>query len=127
MTPKAEYQPYIVRPLVGMAEGEIDLDRAGGKKETAVMEFMQQLLLTALQDEPGYARHDSAISSLSVQRQAGKLRGRIYGQAFTEKKGESVIFLRARLFDNEGQLVMTGMTTSHIPQAGGAPAATPEN
>ena len=127
MTPEADYQPYIVRPLVGMSEGEIDLDKAGGEAEAAVMEFMRQLFLTALQDESGHSREDSAISSHSIQRQAGKLRGRIYGQAYTEKKGETVIFLRAKLFDDEGQLVMTGMTTSHIPRAGGTPVAKPEN
>ncbi|MFC1618864.1 hypothetical protein ACFL45_02860 [Candidatus Neomarinimicrobiota bacterium] len=117
-TPKADYQPYIVRPLAGLAEGEIDLDAAGGNANEALMPFIMQLLQAAMQDEAEGNRDAAAISSLSVQRQAGQLAGRIYGQAYTEKRGETVVFLRAKLFDAEGRLTMTCMATSHVSQSG---------
>jgi hypothetical protein len=111
---KADHQPYIVRPLAGLAEGEIDLDAAGGNADEALMPFIMQLLQAAMQDETAENQDASAISSLSVQRQGGELTGRIYGQAYTEKRGETVVFLRAKLFDSEGRLTMTCMATSHI-------------
>jgi hypothetical protein len=114
-TPQADYQPYIVRPLAGLAEGEIDLDAAGGSADEALMPFIMQLLQAAMQDEAEGNWDAAAISSLSVQRQAGLLAGRIYGQAYTEKRGETVVFLRAKLFDAEGRLAMTCMATSHTP------------
>jgi hypothetical protein len=113
-TSKAEYQPYIVRPLAGLAEGEIDLDVTGDNTDDALMPFITQLLQAAMKDEAGKNRDASAISSLSVQRQGGQMEGRVYGQAYTEKRGETVVFLRAKLFDAEGRLTMTCMATSHI-------------
>jgi hypothetical protein len=110
-----------------MSEGEIDLDQAGGDSDEAVMSFIKQLLQFAMQDEGGESRDSSGISSLSVQRQAEKLNGRIYGQVYTEKKGETVIFLRGNLFNAEGQPVMTCMATSHINQTGESPETKPEN
>lgn len=102
-----------------MAEGEIDLDSAGGNADEALIPFIVQLLQAAMQGDTGQNREDAtAISSLSMQRLKGQQKGRIYGQAYTEKRGETVIFLRAKLFDTEGRLIMTCMATSHINQSG---------
>ena len=53
------------------------------------------------------------LSSLSLER-LGPVRGRIYGQAYIERHGNTVHFLRVRLFDDQGEPVLSGMATSHI-------------
>ena len=129
---------FITRPDAYLAEGELDLGPAAGDADERVIAFMMQLLRQALRQgsgspvglrpegqalRPGSGQEDSndggappSLSSLSVRRLSGSLEGRIYGQAYAEKRGDTVVFLRAKLFNARGQEVMRGMATSHIAQ-----------
>ena len=54
-------------------------------------------------------------SSLTVQTvgDSSKLRGRVYGQAYAQRQGRTVQFLRVRLYDDQGGLILTGLATYH--------------
>ncbi|UCD38305.1 MAG: hypothetical protein JSW54_02155 [Fidelibacterota bacterium] len=105
--------PYIVRPSGGLAEGEIDLGRTHNAVDEKVTSFILQLLTEALNGGSSPESPQFSISSLSIQRSGGILTGRIYGQAWAEKQGDTVSFLRAKLFNDQGAVVITGMATCH--------------
>ncbi len=115
-------QPYLTRPDPYLAEGELDLGPALSPAEGPAPEapddqllpFVRQLLRTAAQGE-GDDDQLPELSSISMQRVGGALSGRIYGQAWAERRGQTIHFLRARLIDEQGELVLTGMATCHIP------------
>ena len=107
-------QSYITRPQEGLAEGEIDLGQVRDSEEERIMSFIVELLQTALIRGSAEGQSAPSLSSLSVQRSGGALAGRIYGQAYTEKRGDTVAFLRIKLINEEGEVVMTGMATSHL-------------
>ncbi|MFB0515869.1 MAG: hypothetical protein ACETWG_04590 [Candidatus Neomarinimicrobiota bacterium] len=110
--------PFITSPGVDLAEGElnVDLNEQRGGVEERVIPFMAGLFREALRSEDGSGGESAELSSLSVQRLAGSIVGRIYGQAYVEKRGDTVVFLRARLINDRGEVVMTGMATSHVPR-----------
>lgn len=104
--------PYITRPADHLAEGEIEVTGTGPEAEDRVMDFVMALLRVAL-DEGSSAAVPLEISSLSLGR-LGPIQGHVYGQAYLERQGTTVHFLRVRLFDEQGEPVMTGMATSHV-------------
>ena len=54
------------------------------------------------------------MSSLYVQWINEAPAGRVYGQAWLDRRGTTVHFLRVRLCDDQGRVVATGMATSHL-------------
>ena len=94
-----------------MAEGEIEVTGAGPESDEQVMAFVTALFRAAL-DEGSSTAASPEISSLSLER-LGPIRGRIYGQAYLERPGTTVNFLRVRLFNGQGEPVLSGMATSH--------------
>ncbi|MCH7522066.1 MAG: hypothetical protein IIB42_10265 [Candidatus Marinimicrobia bacterium] len=113
-------QPYITRPDLFLAEGELDLGPAlslaegpaSDAPDDQLLPFVRQLLRTAAQGESNDQLPE--LSSISIQRVEGPLSGPIYGQAWAERRGRTVHFLRVRLIDEQGEQVLTGMATSHI-------------
>ena len=113
-------QPYITRPDLFLAEGELDLGPAlslaegpaSDAPDDQLLPFVRQLLRTAAQGEGNDQLPE--LSSISIQRVEGPLSGPIYGQAWAERRGRTVHFLRVRLIDEQGEQVLTGMATSHI-------------
>ena len=112
-------RPYLTRPDLFLAEGELDLGPALSHAEGAAPEapddpllpFARQLLRTAAQGEDDDQLPE--LSSISMQEIEDTLSGRVYGQAWAERRGQTVHFLRVRLIDEQGELVLTGMATSH--------------
>jgi len=104
--------PYITRPAERSAESEIEVTGTGPEGHDQVIAFVMALFRAAL---GGDSSTDAPpeISSLSLER-LGPLRGRIYGQAYLERPGTTVHFLRVRLFDEQGEPVLSGMATSHV-------------
>jgi hypothetical protein len=107
---------YISRPTEDIAEGDLALQGDPQEIREQVARFALQLTRTVLQnseDDPGPA---PALSSLSLQWLTPHLEGdqRLYGQAYAEKRGEVVVFLRIRMYDSRGTEVVTGMATSHV-------------
>lgn len=101
-----------------MAEGEIEVTGTGSEADDRIMAFVMALFRAAL-DEDSSTAAPPELSSLSLER-LGPIRGRIYGQAYFERPGTTVHFLRARLFNEQGEPVLTGMATSHVsPAVGG--------
>ena len=80
------------------------------------MAFAQRLLAEVVQDGD-YHGPTPEGSSLTVQTvgDISKLGGRIYGQAYAERQGRTVQFLRVRLYDDQGVVVLTGLATYHTP------------
>ncbi|MCH7859122.1 MAG: hypothetical protein IID14_05410 [Candidatus Marinimicrobia bacterium] len=113
-------QPYLTRPDLFLAEGELDLGPAlslaerpaSDASDDQLLPFVRQLLRTAAQGESNDQLPE--LSSISIQRVEGPLSGPIYGQAWAERRGRTVHFLRVRLIDEQGEQVLTGMATSHI-------------
>ena len=113
-------QPYVTRPDLFLAEGELDLGPAlslaerpaSDASDDQLLPFVRQLLRTAAQGESNDQLPE--LSSISIQRVEGPLSGPIYGQAWAERRGRTVHFLRVRLIDEQGEQVLTGMATSHI-------------
>ena len=113
-------QPYLTRPDLFLAEGELDLGPAlslaegpaSDAPDDQLLPFVRQLLRTAAQGESNDQLPE--LSSISIQRVEGPLSGPIYGQAWAERRGRTVHFLRVRLIDEQGEQVLTGMATSHI-------------
>ena len=104
--------PYLTRPADRIAEGEIEVTGTGPETDDRVMAFVMALFRAALD---GGSDTDSLpeISSLSTER-LGPIRGRVYGQAYIERPGTTVNFLRVRLFNGQGEVVLSGMATSHV-------------
>ena len=115
-------QPYLTRPDLFLAEGELDLGPAlslaerpaSDASDDQLLPFVHQLLRTAAQGESNDQLPE--LSSISIQRVEGPLSGPIYGQAWAERRGRTVHFLRVRLIDEQGEQVLTGMATSHIAE-----------
>ena len=103
---------YLTQPAEQVAEGEIQIDGGGGETDNRVTAFLMALFRAAASDD-----QDSAgaleFSSISLK-QIVPLRGRIYGQAYIERRGITVHFLRVRLFDEQGEAVLSGMATCHL-------------
>ncbi|UCH62789.1 MAG: hypothetical protein JSU77_13550 [Fidelibacterota bacterium] len=104
--------PYITQPADHMAEGEAKVSGSGLESERQVMAFVMALFRAAL-DADSNTYSPPEISSLSLER-LGPIRGRVYGQAYLERPGTTVHFLRVRLFDDKGEPVLSGMATSHV-------------
>ena len=104
--------PFLTRPADHLAEGEIEVTGTGPEVHDLVMTFVTALFRSAL-DNGSSAGELPEISSLSLER-LGPLQGRVYGQAYVERPGNSVNFLRVRLFDEQGEIVFSGMATSHL-------------
>ena len=99
----------IVQPSETIAEGEL-VDTGTVLAEESLMEFAFALLRKAAGiDQENHAD----LSTFTMERGAGKAVGPIYGQAYLEKRGNTVAFLRYKLFDDEGQLLIAGMATCH--------------
>ncbi len=109
--PSHQKAPYITRPADRIAEGEIEVTGTGPEGHDQVMAFVMALFRAAL-DEGSDTALLPELSSLSLER-LGPIRGRIYGQAYLERPGTTVNFLRARLLNEQGEPVLTGMATSH--------------
>lgn len=104
--------PYITRPADRMAEGEVEVSATGPESERQVMAFVKALFSAAL-DEDSSTAEQLELSSLSLER-LGPVQGRIYGQAYLERRGTTIHFMRVRLFDGQGDPVLSGMATSHV-------------
>ncbi len=104
--------PYITRPKARLAEGEIEVTGAGPESDEQVMAFVTALFRAAL-DKGSDTAAPLELSSLSLER-LGPLQGRVYGRAYIERRGATVHFLRVRLFDEQGEPVLSGMATSHV-------------
>jgi len=111
-SPSRRKTPYITRPDAHLAEGEIEVTETGVDADEQVLAFATALLRAALDDGSGTDSLPS-LSSLSLER-LGPVRGRIYGQAYLERPGTTIHFLRVRLLDEQGEPVLTGMATSHV-------------
>lgn len=107
--------PYITRPADCMAEGEVEVSGSGPEDEEQIMAFVMALFRAAL-DGGSSTGSPPEISSLSLER-LGPIQGRVYGQAYLERPGTTVHFLRVRLFDEQGEPVLSGMATSHVRRA----------
>ena len=80
----------------------------------SLLAFAQRLLAEVARDGDYHGPAPEG-SSLTVQTvgDISKLRGRIYGQAYAQRQGQTVQFLRVRLYDDQGGLILTGMATYH--------------
>ncbi|UCD37427.1 MAG: hypothetical protein JSW54_11440 [Fidelibacterota bacterium] len=104
---------YLTCPDLGLAEGEIELDSGSSDSEGRVLLYIVQLCQAALQRTEPSDRDTATLSSLSTRYIGGEFTGRLYGQAWVEKQGDTVAFLRAKLINERGEIVMTAMATSH--------------
>ncbi len=93
---------FITRPSPGAAEGEIDLGSARERADQKLTDFIRALLRAA-----GNSRNHH----LAIEPTAGlnALTGRVYGQAYTEEKGERT-GITYRLFNAAGRLILSGAT-----------------
>ena len=108
-------KPYLTHPAASLVEGEIELAPDAPSPGESLLAFLHRLLAEVVQAEDAHGPSPD-WSSLTVQPVANlsTLRGRIYGQAWAERRGRTVHFLRVRLFDAQGEVVLTGMATSHV-------------
>ncbi|MCH8025121.1 MAG: hypothetical protein IIB43_10505 [Candidatus Marinimicrobia bacterium] len=106
--------PYLTHPDTALVEGEIELSDDAPAPHESLLAFAQRLLAEVVQDGD-YHGPTPEDSSLTVQTvgDISKLRGRIYGQAYAQRQGRTVQFLRVRLYDGQGGVVLTGMATYH--------------
>jgi hypothetical protein len=104
---------YISCPDINLSEGEIYLEKDSGDSDERVLAFIKQLCQAVLQPSKGADRKSPVLSSLSTRDVGGGLTGRLYGQAWVEKQGDTVAFLRVKLINEQGEAVMTAMATSH--------------
>ncbi len=104
--------PYLTRPADHLAEGKIEVTGAGPESDDQIMAFVTALFRAAL-DKGSDAAAPLELSSLSLER-LGSIQGRVYGQAYLERRGNTVHFLRVRLFDEQGEVILSGMATSHV-------------
>ena len=106
--------PYLTHPDTALVEGEIELRHDAPAPRESLLAFAQRLLAEVVQ-EGDYHGPTPEESSLTVQTvgDISKLRGRIYGQAYAQRQGRTVQFLRVRLYDDQGGLILTGLATYH--------------
>ena len=108
--------PYLTHPDAALVEGEIELSDDATAPHESLLAFAQRLLAEVVPD--GVDRDPATEGSSLTVKTVGdmsKLRGRIYGQAYADRQGRTVQFLRVRLYDAQGGLVLTGMATYHTP------------
>ncbi len=108
--------PYLIHPDVSLVEGEFEMPLAAPDPRESLLTFVHQLLDEVVQDDETHGPSPE-WSSLTVQPvgDLGTLKGPIYGQAYAERQGRTVQFLRVRLYDAQGEVVLTGMATYHTP------------
>lgn len=99
----------IVQPSENTAEGELVNDKTVLAEESLIEFAFALLRRVAGIDQANQAD----LSTFTLERGGGKTAGSIYGQAYIEKRGNTVTFLRYKLFDDEGQLLIAGMATCH--------------
>ena len=106
--------PYLTHPDTARVEGEIELRHDEPAPHESLLAFAQRLLAEVVHDGD-YHGPTPEESSLTVQTvgDLNKLRGRIYGQAYAQRQGRTVQFLRVRLYDGQGGVVLSGMATYH--------------
>lgn len=100
---------FLANPDHHLAEGEIDLGTSPEQPADQIVLFARLLLRAALQID------GRTLSSFTCELPAETPRGRLYGQAWVERPGTSVDFLRYRVLDDRARPVMVGMATSHRP------------
>ena len=110
--PSNRKSPYLTRPPEHLAEGEVDVAGTGPESDEQIMAFVTALFRAAL-DKGSDTAVPLELSSLSLER-LGPLQGHVYGQAYLERRGNTVHFLRVRLFDEQGEAILSGMATSHV-------------
>ena len=99
---------YLVSPSDGLAEGELNFKDWSGEQSEALALFAQRLLVAAA-DEP-----EAQLSALSIDWTPISPSAIIYGQAWRERRGTTVHFLRFRLIDPAGETLAAGVATAHI-------------
>ncbi len=110
--PSNRKSPYLTRPPEHLVEGEVEVTGVGPESDEQIMAFVTALFRAAL-DEGSDNAAPLELSSLSLER-LGPLQGHVYGQAYQERRGTTVHFLRVRLFDEQGEPILSGMATSHV-------------
>lgn len=98
----------LVSPSDGLAEGELNLEKWSGVRAEALALFAQRLLIAAA-DEP-----EARLSAFSIDWTQVSPAAIIYGQAWRERRGTTVHFLRFRLVDPSGETYAAGGATAHI-------------
>ena len=101
---------YLVSPGEGLAEGALNLNDWDGEQPEALALFAQRLLVVAA-DEP-----EMPLSAFSIDWTPVSTSTVIYGQAWRERQGTSVHFLRFRLIDPAGETLGAGGATAHIAE-----------
>ena len=99
-------QTYLTLPDEHLAEGEVDLGTGGQATESQVAAFVTILMQAALRGKG--AGDPPPLSSLTLDRPAENLQGRLYGQAHVEERHGKGVTLKCYLFDEQGDRVLSG-------------------
>ncbi len=106
----------ITRPGPFLAEGELQLGAEPTRPAEQVLLFANRLLQAVVARSENDANSDagSPLSSFTLDVLVPALHGRLYGQAWAEREGTTVDFLRYRILDDRANPVVAGMATRHL-------------
>ncbi len=107
VTLSRDYQ--ITNPSDNICEGEVEL-AAVGDIESALIDFARALMYAVIHDGSG----KPTLSSFTFERLQEEVTGAIYGQAYFERRGNTLHHLRYRMLDSSGARVASGMGTTHL-------------
>ncbi len=103
------HEYHITHASDSSCEGEVVL-AATGNVESTLIDFARALIYAVMHDGGGEPR----LSSFTFERLQEEVTGVIYGQAYFERRGNTLHHLRYRMFDSSGVPVASGMSTTHL-------------
>ena len=105
----------ITRPGPFLAEGELDLGAEPAQPAEQVLLFAHRLMRAVVAKNANDSKtvDGRPLTSFTMDVMVAALHGRLYGQAWAEREGTMVDFLRYRILDDRAEPVVAGMATRH--------------
>ncbi len=105
----------ITRPGSFLAEGELDLGAEPTQPAEQVLLFAHRLMRAVVAKSTNDSKtvDGRPLTSFTMDVMVAALHGRLYGQAWAEREGTTVDFLRYRILDDRAEPVVVGMATRH--------------
>ena len=109
----------ITRPGPFLAEGELDLGAEPSQPAEQVLLFAHRLMRAVVSQSVNDSKtvDGRQLTSFTMDVMVAALHGRLYGQAWSEREGTTVDFLRYLILDDRADPVVAGRATRH--QSGG--------
>ncbi|MFC1481155.1 hypothetical protein ACFL6E_02790 [Candidatus Neomarinimicrobiota bacterium] len=102
---------HITHATDNICEGEVALI-TDNDVDSTLIEFARALIDAVIRDGSGMPK----LSSFTFERLKLEVTGVVYGQAYLERRGNTLHHLKYKILDSSGVPVASGMSTTHLKQ-----------